>query len=143
MRGFKQTPRLGEHLTQEDFAALIEAIPLKRWQNRHFCELVHTYLEVSWCAAARIGSLATADLTVGGGDLVRGIIHLRRVKNSVEHHVVLSERAVNRLRWWLWLLQSDVHGRGPGTPLFMGPRGGRVVNTQYINRALHELGALA
>lgn len=142
MRGFKQTPRLIEHLTQHDFAALLDAVSLRRWQNRYYAELMRTYLEVAWCAAARIGSIIHAKLTVGDIDLDRGVMHLRRVKNRAQHDVVLSMRAVHRLSWWIAYLEHSPHWKGRDTPLFMGPRGD-VVSHQLVNRSLHELAARA
>jgi site-specific recombinase XerD len=142
MRGFKQTPRIIEHLTQEDFAALLDAVAVKRWQNRHYRELMLTYLEVSWCAAARIGSLVHKELRVCDLDLERGVARLRRVKNRAQHDVVLSARAVDRLRTWIRFLQGTRHWRGSETPLFTGPRG-KVIAHQAVNRMLHELGVLA
>jgi integrase len=142
MRGFRQTPRIIEHLTQEDFAALLDAVNVKRWQNRHYRELMRAYLEVSWCAAARIGSLVHVQLRVCDLDLQRGIARLHRVKNRPQHDVVLSSRATDRLATWISFLQRTRHWVGPDTPLFTGPRG-KVIAHQVINRNLHELAALA
>lgn len=142
MRSFKQTPRIIEHLTQDDFAALLDVVPVKRWQNRHYQELMHAYLEVSWCAAARIGSLVHVQLRVCDVDLDRGVMHLRRVKNRTRHDVVLSTRAIERLHLWIHFLQGTLAWNGRETPLFIGPRG-QVIKHQAVNRMLHELAALA
>ncbi|HEX2066744.1 MAG TPA: tyrosine-type recombinase/integrase, partial [Candidatus Thermoplasmatota archaeon] len=143
MKGFKTHPRKIQHLTPEEFAAMIDALPRRHWQVLHHRELICTYLEVAWCAGARIGSLLNPRLRVGDADLEKGVLRLNHVKNRPSHDVVLSDRAIQRLRWWLGYLERDPHWRGRESPLFMGPRQGRLVSKQFINRALHDLARLA
>jgi site-specific recombinase XerD len=142
MRGFKQTPRKIEHLTPEDFAGMLAAVDQKRWQNAHYRELMRTYLEVSWCAAARIGSLVHEELRIADVDVDRGVLHLRHVKNRPHHDAVLSARAVASLEAWISFLQGTKHWRGRETPLFISPRG-KVMHHQAVNRFLRQLAALA
>lgn len=142
MRGFRERPRVVEHLTEEEMASLLSAARLRRFKSEHHREAFVTYLEVSFCAGARLGSLLDHKARVGDIDWDNMTLHLRHMKNVQAHDVVLSPRAAERLRKWVDHLRTLTIWQGADTPLFIGPDGVALTH-HFVNPALKSTAALA
>lgn len=142
MRGFRQHVRMVEHLTEEDFAALLSASRQILFEEEHYRELFLAYLELAWSTGSRIGSLLGGNLRVADLDFERQVARFRHMKNVPEHTAVLTPRAAMRLRAWADRLSSAPSWNGPETPVFVGPSGNPVAS-QWINRKLKQAAARA
>jgi len=142
MRNFTQSPKKVQRYSDDEMLRLIAALPHKRFQNQHYRELVHTYLELAWCSCGRIGSLNTEILTWEHVDWDRKVLSFKHMKNVDEHDAVLTDRCIERLRAWQGFVSQTPHWRGRATPILIGPRGD-LVTAQFINRTLKALAAMA
>lgn len=142
MRGFKQTPRKVDHLNEADFVAIMEAVKDKQFQSDHYRLMFHAYMELAWCAGARIGSLNNLKLRVCDIYWDKHVVHLRHMKNVDEHEVVLTDRALAALRRWVDFLSQTGAWIGRETPLFAGPEGALASN-QWYNRTMKQVAACA
>lgn len=142
MRGFKQTPRKVRHLNEEDFLAMVRAAKNKHFQTEHHRRMFVAYLELAWCAGARIGSLNNEKLRVCDVYWDRQTVHLRHMKNVDEHEVVLTDRALDALRQWIEYLQDQPAWRGRETPLLTGPNG-KLASYHFYDHSMKQVAALA
>ena len=142
MRGFKQTPRKVDHLNEADFVAIVAAAQHKDFQSQHYRLMFHAYMELAWCAGARIGSLNNPKLRVCDVYWDKHMVHLRHMKNVDQHEVVLTDRALAALRQWVDFLSQTKAWIGRETPLFAGPNG-KLASSQWYNRTMKQVAAIA
>lgn len=143
MTPFRQIPKVVDHLEMEDLDAMIAKLPERRFQNEHYRQTVHTFLEVAMATAGRWDSIGAPETTFACIDWSQGTIKFPVVKNKTNHTALLTERALEHLRKWRTFLKDAGAWKGDeGTPIMMGPRG-ETVSYPTVNDALHDLAALA
>lgn len=143
MRGFKQTPKDVDHLTQEDVDGIADAARRMHFKTEAHRVAFTAYVEVAWCAGPRVGSLLTPATTVASIGWADSVLHLGHMKNTEDgHKIVLTDRTVRALRNLVEALQQSKVWRGRDTPLFLGPDG-RMMTMQWLNRALKRAAATA
>ncbi len=142
MRGFKQTPRKVDHLNEADFVSIMAAVNDKQFQSDHYRLMFNAYMELAWCAGARIGSLNNEKLRVCDVYWDKHMVHLRHMKNVDQHEVVLTDRALAALRRWVDYLHQSPAWIGRETPLFAGPNG-QLASSQWYNRTMKQVAVLA
>jgi site-specific recombinase XerD len=142
--GFKQTPKQVEILDVEDIDAMLREVPNRRWMSQLNRGAVETYLELSLATAGRSKSILSPEATFGDVDWVQGTFMFRDVKNletGAFLQVVLTERAINRLRAWENELRRAGKWKGPETPVMTAERG--IFTYQSLLKSLKDLAALA
>jgi integrase len=136
MRGFRQTPKDIERLTDGDLEAMLQAARAKRFQSDHYRGIFTAYLEVAIATGARVGSILSARFA--DVDWEGGTITFPHVKNKEEHTALLTPRALVALRKWLHFIEISPFWKGRQTPIFVGPKG-KVLSIQTIDRQLRAV----
>lgn len=141
-KGFKQHERKIVRRSPEDMAAIIAAAHKLGARTRDDKEAFIAYLELAWPTAGRAGSLLVEECRFADVDWQKGTVRFQHVKNKDLHEVVLSERAVARLRERRAYCMTRPWWRGEETPIIAG-RSGRPLTLETINNKLKAAAARA
>jgi integrase len=149
MERFRSFPRLIERLDEEELTALASAASRISCRSKVDKDAFETYVELECCGGPRVGSFVyyvngriVKEATFQHVDWKKGVIWLHHMKNRREHPVVLSVRALTRLKrreanlraWGLW--------KGLDTPILLG-RSGQSLTPNTLNRMLRSAARLA
>lgn len=122
-KGFPQHERKIVRRSPEEVAKLIAAAHHNRFGSPDDKAAFLTYIEVAWPTGGRASSILVEELTFADVDWEKGTLYFGRVKNKPEHEVVLSERAVAKLRERRAYCMSRPWWKGEETPILAGRRG--------------------
>lgn len=136
-KGFRQHERKIVRRSADDMAALLAAAHHIGHGSQDDKEAFLIYLELAWPTGGRGSSILVEDLTFADVDWQKGTLVFERVKNKPVHEVVLSERAVAKLRERRAYCMTRPWWRGEETPIAAGRRGDPVC-LQTVNNKLKK-----